>query len=75
MAHCLELAVRDALKATVFDMVDDLLQKLYYLYKTSPKKSRELEDIVSDLKENLNLTLTTMDSNQFMRADPDGLHT
>ena len=73
MAHCLELAVRDALKATVFDMVDDLLMKLYYLYKTSPKKCRELEDTVSDLK--VSLTLTTMDSNQFMRADPDGLHT
>ena len=51
MAHRLELAVCDALKATAFDTVDDLLLKLYYLHEKSPKKCRELEDIVSDLKE------------------------
>ena len=50
MAHRLELAVRDALKSTTFDMIDDLLLKLYYLYEKSPKKCRELEDIVCDLK-------------------------
>ena len=40
MAHRLELAVPDALKATVtaFDTVDDLLLKLYYLYEKYPKK-------------------------------------
>lgn len=50
MAHRLELAVRDALKSTTFDMIDDLLLKLYYLYEKSPKKCRELEDIIQDLK-------------------------
>lgn len=49
MAHRLELAVRDALKSTAFDVVDDLLLKLYCVYEKSPKKCRELED--SDLKE------------------------
>ena len=45
MAHCLELAVRDA---TAFDTVDDLLLKLYY---ESLKECSKLEDIISDLKE------------------------
>ena len=40
MAHHLEVAVHDALKATAFDTVDDLLLKLYYLYEKSPKKCR-----------------------------------
>ena len=30
MAYCLELAVCDALKTTTFDVVDDLLLRLYY---------------------------------------------
>lgn len=51
MAHCLELAVRDAPKTTTFDVVDELLLRLYYLYEKSPKKCRELEDIVQDLRE------------------------
>ena len=50
LAHRLELAVKDALKATTFDAIDDMLLKLYYLYENSPKKCRELEEIVSDLK-------------------------
>lgn len=50
MAHRLELAVCDALKSTTFDRIDNLLLKLYYLCKKSPKKCRELEDIVCDLK-------------------------
>ena len=32
LAHRLELAIKDALKATAFDSTDDLLLKLYYLY-------------------------------------------
>lgn len=46
MAHRLELAMRDALKSTTFDMIDDLLLRLYYLYDKSPKKCRELEEIM-----------------------------
>ena len=53
MAHRLELAIKDAMKATAFDLIDDLLLRLYYLYEKSPKKCRELEDIISDLKERL----------------------
>ena len=51
MAHRLELAIKDAMKATAFDLIDDLLLRLYYLYEKSPKKCRELEDIITDLKE------------------------
>lgn len=51
MAHQLELAVKDAPKGTAFYLIDDLLLKLYYLYEKSPKKCRELQDIVTDLKE------------------------
>ena len=69
MAHCMELAVRDALKATTFDMVDDLLIKLYNLYEKSPKKCRELEDIICD---SASIALTTMSSNQFVQVDLGG---
>ena len=50
LAHRLELAVKDALKGTAFDAIDDMLLRLYYLYEKSPKKCRELEEIISDLK-------------------------
>ena len=51
LAHRLELAVKDALKGTTFDIVDDTLLKVYYIYQKAPKKCRELEEVVSDLKE------------------------
>lgn len=50
MAHRLELAIKDVLKKMAFDLIDDLLLRLYYLYEKSPKKCCELEDVVSDLK-------------------------
>ena len=50
MAHRLELAIKDALKGTTFDEIDEMLLRLYYLYEKSPNKCRELEDIVADLK-------------------------
>ena len=50
LAHRLELAVKDALQGTVFDIIDELLLRLYYIYEKSPKKSRELEDIIADLQ-------------------------
>ena len=50
LAHRLELAVKDALKGTAFDANDDMLLKLYYLYEKSPKKCRELEEVISDMK-------------------------
>jgi len=36
MAHRLELAVRDALKGTTFDLIDDMLLRLYLIYENSP---------------------------------------
>ncbi len=50
LAHRLELSVKDAFKNSSFDLIDDMLVKLYYLYEKSPKKCRQLEDIVSDLR-------------------------
>lgn len=50
LAHRLELSVKDALKSTSFDLIDELLLRLYYVYHKSPK-CRELEDIISDLKD------------------------
>ena len=51
LAHRTELAIKDALKGTSFDLIDEMLLRLYYLYEKSPKKCRELEDIISDLKQ------------------------
>ena len=51
LAHRLELAVKDALKSTLFNDVDNMLMRAYYIYKKSPKKCRELEEIVISLKQ------------------------
>jgi len=51
LSHRLELAIKDALKSTYFDSVDELLLRLYYLYEKSPKKLRQLEEVVASLKE------------------------
>lgn len=45
IAHRLELSLKDALKGTSFDDVDDMLLRLYYLYENSPKKLRQLREI------------------------------
>ena len=50
LAHRLELAIKDALHGTWFDMLDEMLLCLYYIYYKSPKKYSELENIVTDLK-------------------------
>ena len=49
MAHRLELSVKDGLKGTTLDAIDEFLLRLYYLYEKSPKKCKELEDIITDL--------------------------
>ena len=36
--HCFELAIKDAFKATSFEDINTLLNKLYYLYRKSPKR-------------------------------------
>ena len=60
IAHRLELAIKDALKPTYFDKVDDMLLRLYLLYEKSPKTCRELEKIVSHLKRLVTM-LSTVD--------------
>jgi len=47
----LELSIKDALKHTHFELVDDMLLRLYLLYESSPKKCCELEEIVKELRE------------------------
>ena len=49
-AHRVELALKDAFKDTLWTTVDEMLLKVYYLYEKSPKKCRELEEVVSELK-------------------------
>ena len=48
LAHWLELSLSDSLKNTYFATIDEMLLRLYYIYEKSPKKCRELEDIVRD---------------------------
>ena len=50
-AHRLELACKDAFSSQLFKDIAEVLLRLYYLYAKSPQKSRELADIVEDLKE------------------------
>ena len=49
-AHRLELACKNALSSTLFREISDMLAKLFSIYSKSPKKSRELSEIVEDLK-------------------------
>ena len=55
MAHMFELAVKNAFKKTSFDLGDKMLYRLYLLYENSPKRCRQLEDIVVELKECLSI--------------------
>ena len=48
LAHWLELAIKDTLTGTVFDHIDDMLTHLFY--SKSPKKCREIHNIITDLK-------------------------
>ena len=50
-SHRLELACKDALTSPLFAEINEMLLRLYYLYKKSPKKSQELSAIAEDLKE------------------------
>ena len=51
LAHRLELAIKDALSGILFDSIDDMLLRLYYLYEKTPNRCIELESLCSDLKE------------------------
>ena len=35
LVHCIELAVKDALKSTLFDDVDNMLMCVYYIYNVT----------------------------------------
>ena len=50
LAHGLELSLKDALKNTFFSSVDELLLQVYYVYEKSPKKCRELQEVVDELR-------------------------
>ena len=67
-AHHVELAVKDALKGSSFDVVDEMLLRLYYIYEKSPKKCRHLDfmSIYSSMIE---------ESSQFEPVDRAGYHT
>jgi len=52
MIHSLELAVKDASRKTSFDLVDEMLLRLYRLYA---KKCRQLEGLVLELRECLSI--------------------
>ena len=41
--HSLELAVKDTFNTTFFKQVDNMLLKLFYFYRESPKRLRELK--------------------------------
>uniref|UniRef100_A0A1X7UYF8 DUF4371 domain-containing protein n=1 Tax=Amphimedon queenslandica TaxID=400682 RepID=A0A1X7UYF8_AMPQE len=51
IGHRIKLAIKDAFKGSAFDLIDEMLLGLYYLYEKSSKKCRELHDIFSDLKQ------------------------
>ena len=55
-AHRLELAYKDAFSSSLFCTMQEMLLRLYYLYEKSPKKSRELENITTDLKQVFDLS-------------------
>ena len=50
LIHRLELALKDALKATLFHEIDEMLMQIYYLYIKSPKKCRKLDDVITEMK-------------------------
>ena len=47
ITHQLKLALKDSLKGTDFDDTNDLILKMYYLYKRSPKKLHQLKKLVA----------------------------
>ena len=51
LPHCLELACKNALSSILFKGIEEMLLRLYYVYEKSPKKMRELEEVVKELKE------------------------
>ena len=48
-AHHLELSCKNSLTSTLFKDIEEMLLRLYFLYKKSPKKTSELEKIMEEL--------------------------
>ena len=46
ISHRLELVWKDALKGTSFDVVDEFILCMHLLYRKSPKKLRQLKELV-----------------------------
>ena len=46
ISHRLELALKDALKETSFDVVEEFILCMHLLYRKSPKKLRQLKELV-----------------------------
>ena len=45
LAHRLELAIKDALKGTLFDSVDEMLLRLYYIYEKVPRSAENWKEL------------------------------
>ncbi len=71
LAHRLELSLQDALKNTFFNTIDDLLLRLYYLYQNSPKKCRELEDVVVSLMIKIMILVREFNLHVFVHLELD----
>ena len=65
LAHRLELALNAALKNTD---IDEFLLRIYYVYTKAPKKCRELEEVVGELKFLLNPSELPTGGNRPLRA-------
>ncbi|KAJ8317687.1 hypothetical protein KUTeg_005591 [Tegillarca granosa] len=51
LAHRLELAIKDAFKATYIDTVIEMLESIYYFYKGTAKRFKEAKNIADLLGE------------------------
>ena len=52
LVYRLELSLQDALKGiNLYNTIDDMLMRAYYLYEKSPKKCYELDEMVASLRE------------------------
>ena len=67
VVHHLELALKDSLKGTSFDNADELILRIYQLYKGSLKKLWQLKDILKFIASHLNLQRE--DANQKRHLD------
>ena len=69
LVHHLELSLKDALKTTFLASVDELLLQVYFMYKKSPKKCRELVMVVQELRSCLQPTeMPTKEGSRPLRA-------